>query len=60
MDLLQNVVKSNFYKGKPDAGSICIKIPTSTASKLKLLAKDEGMRCEDHILKLIDNHLKKD
>ena len=54
-----HVAKSSFYKGTPDAGNIFIKIPVSTASKLKLLADNEGMRCEDYVLRLIDNHLKK-
>ena len=57
---LAHVVKSNFYKGTPDAGSLFIKIPVSSASKLKQLADNEGMRCEEYILRLIDDHLKKE
>ena len=54
-----HVAKSSFYKGDPSAGSIYIKIPVSTADKLKLLADHEGVSCNEYILQLIDEHLKK-
>lgn len=54
-----HVAKSSFYKGNPNASNIYIKIPASMLNKLKPMADHEGMRCEDYILQLIGEHLKK-